>query len=184
MTITNIRGGPPQMPPTAEQLLNMPEGQFRSLVENDIRGTSDAREVLRSPQVIERLYSTLLSMQKSVEGQLAARKEDMEAARIKSIAEGRNALPGWAEDKAKYSKWRAGSIRFKVGLEQALMEVRHVRDQQRTENRGLLFEDEANVRLMRRLQMLEAAIKKHRDAFDENDEATDADLELWAYLPE
>lgn len=132
---------------------------------------------------MERLYTTLLSMQKSVEGQLAARKEDMEAARLGSLAQGPDALPAWLDEKAKYAKWRAGSIRFKVGLEQALMEVRHLRDAQRL-SRGLLFEDEASHRLNVRVQLLEAAIKKHREGFDDDDDPSDNDLELWAHLPE
>lgn len=164
-------------------LLALDEDAFQSLVEQDMRRPDDGRVLraaLRSPEVVDRTYATLLSMLKSVEGQLAARREDLEVLRAKCLARGPAGKREWDEANTKYAKTRAGSLRFKVGVEQSLMDVRRIRDNRRS----ALFEDEANERLHARVQVLENAIRKHRASFSAEDEPGEDDVELWAWLPE
>lgn len=167
------------------EFLSMSDDDFKALIEADMRRPDDevdqeVRALLRHPEVIDRTYATLLSMQKSVEGQLAARKEDREVLRGRCLAKGAAGRSVWLEAEERYAKTRAGSLRFKVGVEQQLMAVRRLRDTRRS----VLFEDEANERLILRVQALEQAIRKHRDGFDSDDEGSDDDLELWAWVSE
>lgn len=159
---------------TAEELLALPDEDFRTIVEDDLREPGPIRDVLRGPQVIERLHSTMMSMLKSVEGQLAARSVDYDRVRL------RNPQPhDFAQQRDKYMKWRAGSLRFKVGLEQALIEIRYLRDPQ-LNNAALLWAIEQAQATNNRLL---AAIRQHRDSFDPKDDPSDNDEALWAHLP-
>lgn len=130
---------------------------------------------LRSPEVIERLYGVLSSMLRSVEGQLAAGAEDHAAFKARCMHQGSKGTTEYLRESEAYSKKRAGQIRFKVGVEQHLFEVRRLREKRRNS----IFEDEANHRLMQRVVNLENAIRRHRDEFPAEDDPTDMDMSLW-----
>lgn len=165
------------------ELLSLSDEAFQKLVEIDMRRPDDGEELraaLRDREVIDRTYSTLLTMQKKVEGTLAARRQDMEALRARCLAKGPRGKAEWDQASEKHAAQRAGSLRFKVGLEESLMDVRRLREN----HRSVLFENEANARLYQRVSALEAAIRKHRGTFEADDEPSDDDVELWAWLPE
>ena len=72
----------------ADGLLDLPDSDFRALVDADLRRNAQRNGVavraelvdaLRSPEVAPRWYSVLCQMQASVDGQLRARESDFEA---------------------------------------------------------------------------------------------------------
>lgn len=174
--------------PTPELFMAISDEQFRSFVDDDTRSrlneipiddlgpTERARfkaiaATLRHEKVVLRWHDTLEAMHQSVEGQLAAKAADAAAL----AAEG-----AFNEaERSRAERWRAGAIRFKVGLEPRLAEAKRLVRQYHLMSDKT--EDERNAALLR-VATLEAAIRKHRDGFDSNDEATDLDRELWSYV--
>jgi hypothetical protein len=169
-------------PTTPASLLSLPNDAFRTLVDADLRGKGDQSlaKLLRSEEVCERWYSTINGMAKSVEGQLAAKRADLEATTLSlesdiQVAEARGDESLAAqlrlalmEAQQKDAKWRAGILRFKTGLEEVHAEARRIRDS----FKGSFFEsylaEERNIALAR-VRDLEDGIRRHRDHDCETD---------------
>lgn len=166
---------------------------FRKLVDQDLRGRSpeDVRQALRSPENVDRWFSALLAMTKSVEGQLAAKKTDWSTTRNRfqvdiSLASTRiqsdRLKVQLQEERERYNKWRAGILRFKTGLDEFLADARRLRDASKDSSYDRVMEDE-RLRLTKRIRLLEEGIRSHRDTIlsDElsDDDHEEADEELW-----
>lgn len=171
--------------PTAEQLLaGVDDEAFRAAVDVDLRrkaphGVADA---LRSAGLRRRWLSTMIAMQRKVEGSLAGRREEFMSyvadyeRRLADLEQGRQRARGRARTalnrsihelkgerqrhEAKYREARAGAIRFKTGLEEWIIEARR-----------LCYGDDVDG--------LIAQIERHREATLANGGPSDADRELW-----
>lgn len=166
--------------------------QFRAVVEADMRRRPEEREgnpesvALRSePDAIERWYRVLVSMKSSVESQLGARKLELNNAKRdledKGVPMG---SPEWNALQSEFDRWKAGSLRFKAGMEAALEEARTARNTLFNRARELIAVDERNEALHQTMTLINA-IKAHRDHLCA-DRCTDdfcvADEELWAFV--
>lgn len=158
-------------------------------------------QALRSPALVDRWLTALLAASKSVEGQLSARKMDYDATKSRLLrtierlefqqSHGglnqqeeerlREARDKMREAKERYSKSRSGTLRFKSGLDEWVIEARNLRDSTRDRLYDTVVVHERN-RFAARAQLLEEAIQRHRDAFPEEDDPTDADEELWSLV--
>lgn len=176
-----------------DQIAELNDEDFRDLVDRDLRreNTDAEAAALRSPALVDRWYSVLVGMLKSVDGQLAAKKEDFEAhkARIKAqfveaeqalaearikrdnarihAAEARNRTlrQEWASITEKYSRSRAATLRFKSGLEETMVEARAIRDKVQNRLYEHVVAQERN-HYAERVQTLEKAIAEARDTGD------------------
>lgn len=195
----------------------MSETEFRDLVDRDLRRRSttkpseldeEASALLRHPDVAPRWHNVLSRMQKSVEGQLAARDADYEASRSsdrsfiiskeRELEKLREHAPSehpeqldkikdeitarrlrMEEKKQRYLVARAKSLRFKSGLEQHMIEARGVLERSNVELYRSVVATERN-HLARRVEELEAAIRRHRDGtLKEVEEESSFDEQLW-----
>lgn len=153
---------------------------FREIVEEDLRrkSTPEQAAMLRSPEVVDRWFSTLLQMTKSVEGQLSARALDW--TRTKLQLESNSSA--FEREQQNYLTWKAGIIRFKTGLDEYLVEARHLRDKLLGRNLENALLDELSV-TRARVRTLEEAISQHRDTIcsdpDADDAHEEADEALW-----
>lgn len=156
---------------------------------------------LRSPALVDRWLTALLVASKSVEGQLSARKSDYEATKARllrtirrledkgtagplstadeqKLREARDQL---SQAKERYAKTRSGTLRFKAGLDEWVIEARGMRDGLRDRLFDTVVTEERN-RLAERNRVLECAIRAHRDAFPSEDDPSEADEELWSLV--
>ena len=141
----------------ARDLLDLPEEDFRGIVDDEVRGTLDRNTgvVLRDPQLLDRWHLTLISMKKSVESQLGSIRSDLVKVRPELAPE------EYERRLAEFHRWRAGAVRFKSGVEERLLEIRA------------------------RRQTLTTAISLHKNTVLEEfaeDEISDADRDLWKVL--
>jgi hypothetical protein len=143
------------------------------------------QDALRSdPAVIERWYQALVRMKKSVEGTLAAKTADSKAQKLQCLLKtgdfGRAEpdLVGAQTIEMEYQRWRAGAIRFKVGVEEKLMAVRWLRSQAAPQLIASAAVLERNI-MAERVRRLEAAIRAHRDQVLRDGGPHDGDDQLW-----
>lgn len=164
------------------QLALLPEDEWKSLIDRDLRTltkpatgpkavTEDDRELaqaLRSPACIDRYFFTLLRMLKNAEGTLASRREEAIEQRNTLLAQGQ--WQEWRKAEADHARQRRSTLRFKSGLEQTLLEIKFLRSQ--------IMEHRASTRLERVVWM----VKNHRENFPEDDDPSQADIELWRLI--
>lgn len=181
----------------ARNLMGLDHAAFRKEVDSDLRPGDGERwkarhRALRSPTCVDRWFMVLSQMAKSVDGQLAAKADDYEAAR----AETREQLLAATDAvqqmgfrrrleslKAEYSRNRANTLRFKSGLDEALIEARALRDSVRDRLYDSVVAEERN-RYAARVTTLEEAIRDHQDAFTAGDiDPEPHDLHLWDVIP-
>lgn len=171
-------------------LLAMTDDEFREVVDRDLRrgrggqvAADEEGDTLRTlrgddedPDVTalaERWLRVLYAMSRSVEGQLAARRADYNAAKARNMAaiiEARNRNDDvsilrleheFLEHKVKYESARASTLRFKTGLDETIIKARWV------------GRDSA-------IAHLEDKIRRHRnEVLADNEEVSEADEELW-----
>lgn len=181
----------------ARSLMALDYDAFKNEVNADLRPNDETpnqrarHAALRSPMLVDRWFTVLTQMAKSVDGQLAAKTEDYEAdkagirAKILKEKDPRrvNALRAQLEEtKAKYARARAGTLRFKCGLDEALIEARALRDSTRDRLYDTVVADERN-RYAARILVLTNAIDEHRHACDIADiTPEDHDERLWAII--
>lgn len=158
---------------TPNELLKMPEEDFRAVVDDEVRGVEEldpkTAKALRDPLVADRWYYALVSMKKSVEGQLGAKRSDL----LKHRSPPR--------DRTEYHRWRAGALRFKSGVEERLLEVRSRRHSLTHID---TVQEERNVALAQ-MQNLKTAITSHKTSVLSDfadDEVSDADRTLWSAI--
>ncbi len=125
---------------TPQELLAMTADEFHAVVNLDLRkGTDDDTwEALRSPEVFDRWWGALIGMSKSIDGQLGARREEYLSAQADLREQMRVAVAAGDADKQAtvesrankvskdYHRGRAGSLRFKSGLEEWLTEAKTI----------------------------------------------------------
>jgi hypothetical protein len=173
------------------RVADLSESDFRKLIDEDTRGKAPASlsAQLRSPECVGRWYETLLAMQKSVEGQLAAKAAESRGAQADFRArleqtparEARAIRAEMGYRESKDETWRAGALRFKSGLEEKLIEARRLLRE---------FDDpivsertaEERNRALARIATLEDAIRHHRDEFPTDDQPSEIDLFLWSHI--
>ncbi len=176
-------------------LSQMDDEMFRQLVDRDLRSETTPEEAaaLRSPEIVDRWVSVITAMSKKVEGHLAAKKQDFEAtkSRIKAEINKAEARGSQAivqklklqleEEKERNAQSRAKTIRFKSGLEESMIEARHIRNTFRPSYDSYI-KDERNA-LAKKVRELEQAIIHHKEEQTEDDtEPSAADIELWSYV--
>lgn len=195
---------------TIASLLEMPHETFKNVVDKDLRApTTDTPEgrkrtlkpheapdwyarhaALRTPTVVDRWYMTLNQIAKSVDGQLAAKTEDFEADRASLrarllLADEKEAIQIRADMenlRARFSKARAGTLRFKTGVDEAFVEARALRDGARDRLYDSIVAEERN-RYATRVAALETAIREHREAsLEAGVDAEHYDLRLWGVV--
>lgn len=208
-------GRDPHVETMIRRLAAMDDRGFRQEVDADLRrpGARDnkreyetRRAALRSPEIMDRWFTTLMTMTKSVEGQLASSQEDHEAAkaelrqRITRLEEkNRTAVIGpegtalqqqlfdaqleWEQLKRDYATARANKLRFKTGLDEWVIEARALRDAARATMYDSVVAEERN-HYAAQVRMLREAIDAHRTEIleDEDYEPSSADERLWACL--
>ena len=166
---------------------------FKDFVDRDIRGhtTQAEAEALRSPALAERWFTTLMMMQRSIEGQLAAKQEEFQAerARLRRLlrSEQVSHVRTQIEDQLDrlqedHSRDRAKKLRFKTGLDEALVEARAVVDALRGHQYDSLVAEERNYYAEQR-RLLEEAIRLHQaQTLADGIEPGDHDEKLWEAL--
>lgn len=152
-------------------LLAIPEPEFRSVVDDAIRGhlTEEMAQRLKSPEIVDRTYLTLVSIKKNVEGQLAAKRADY----IKSRSLLHDDPRGLRAAEKTYQTWRGGALRFKSGVEEFMVSIRGLREKPgQAENYYIAY------------QTLKQAIVQHKNHWcgDECLEDCVADETLWTVL--
>lgn len=168
-----------------DKIAALDDEDFRELVDRDLRreNTDAEAAALRAPALVDRWYSVLVGMAKSVDGQLAAKKQDYEAqkARMRGLfVEAENALAEakikrdnaaihnaeartrtlrqeWQAVTEKYARSRAATLRFKSGLEETMVEARALRNKVRNRLFEHVVADERN-HYAERVRTLEQAI--------------------------
>lgn len=177
------------------------------------RNTNPLRDdlvaALRTPALAIRWHATLARMQKSVDGQLGAREGDFRAEQARLEAEalqvaqtcqrptsGDHLAPDEVERhlaalrmqqsslRADYQRTRASTLRFKTGLDDAMLEARYLRDEALHERFGDVVAAERD-HLATCCRRLCGAIESHRTAVLNDlggDDADEIDTELWAAL--
>ena len=169
---------------TVEFLTKCPEANFRDIVDQDLRGqpgkeAKEIAEALRSPEVVRRWHSTLLSIQKNVEAQLASKAAETRSELLMLNLDGK--AKDAKQTEANFERWRAGALRFKSGVEQAIFQARDVIDREFPEANHDRIVSERNEALTQ-VMILKNAIRKHRDSFTDEDDASKDDHELWEYV--
>ena len=195
--------------PLISHIATVDDDEFRRLINEDIRrkdGEGDLRlaAVLRSPELAPRYYANLVRTLKNVEGQLAARESEYEAlrARLKAklgIAQSKevdhpdeeerrkahgqvvNLTAQLETEKSKYLTTRTKSLRYKTGLDMALVEIRSIIDSQHDDLYDTFVARERN-HLAERVRTLEAAIRNHQTAMIAEGDAGETDELLWKVL--
>jgi hypothetical protein len=159
----------------------MADDEFEVLVDRDIRDfdSGELAAVLRSGKVAPRWHKTLLTMQRSLDDQLALFntrvKADQAAARLAS--DGRSVL----ELEAQAERKRASAIRFKFHLRERLREAKDVLHQMGQPLSVDRLIDQRN-RALARVGLLEDAIRQHRTAFQVDGGRGSADKEMWSHI--
>lgn len=175
---------------TIESLLAMDDEPFRSLVNDEIRGNAapEVTKLLRSPELVERWYNALQIMQKSVEGQLAAKKAEAKSKKTE-LSRLPNGRQKWLQYNKSANIWRAGALRFKSGLEMALFEADRLRYSINGVDRTKRAIEERNISIAE-AERLKSAIRAHKaHVLGKCPEECDgdfcvADEELWSVLGE
>lgn len=174
----------------ADRLMATPDDQFRSICENDVRvatgkedpGDPVLAKALRTPPVIQRYYRLLSVLQRSAEGQLAARRASHAARMAKLRAHGTKGEK-YQEALAEHETWRAGALRFKTGVEERMAELGGILRDIDAEFFADRLKEERNQALLRTV-VLEDAIRRHRahECDDACKEGCTADTDLWALI--
>jgi hypothetical protein len=117
-------------------------------------------DALRSPAVLDRWYWSIIGMLKNLESQFASRENELVTMRAVNAAAKGSGGKGvsakiYQTRVAEVAKWRAGSMKFKGGIEMALAEASYLRERS----------DRAN--LLGRVHELEGAIRAHRDSTED-----------------
>lgn len=171
---------------TARDLLLMDTQEFETIVNADTRSrlvdTPAIAAALRAdPEVTRRWYTTLMTMHKSLEGQLASKTAD-NSAKIGKLKLKRASWATIVEEETSFEQWRAGALRVKNGLELKLIEAKSI-----LERRGDRFIINAAAKernaAFGRIGVLEDAIRRHKAALvAEDTEPSSADENLWEYI--
>ena len=189
-----------------KELLTMDDKEFRQVVDQDLRKDSSNKraraelpegvsKALRDPDVAKRWLNHLSQMQRTVEGTLAAREAESESKRSsirQQIFEAEASREPTAhlralleEEKKNYLYSRAGTLRFKSGLDETALEARAIVERHDVEAyRSQVFKERNSYAA--RTEELEKAIREHKeDFYDEEDdlEPSKADLRLWGLVP-
>lgn len=172
------------MPTDTTDLLDISTDDFIALVEDSLRyrpdpellAARDAEELrkqdllarLQSPELIERYYYALVAISKRVESTLGSRRAQVRRDRQRILDEEGEA--GWRQAEQVYGSFRSSTLRFKGGLDRALVEAKR-----------LLLQTEDS--LGHRVHGLEAAIRQHRTDMEAlNEDPSPYDRELWSVL--
>lgn len=149
-----------------EELLGLPEDQFRKLVDSEVRRNSnepnpkleELAEALRDHRVAPIWRVALISMKKSVEGQLGAKRMDL------ARAEAELAPEMYTKRVNEFHVWRAGALRFRNGVEERILELSETQT--------------------RTVAMLRSAIIKHKQTVtrEYDDDVSEADVALWSLV--
>ena len=176
----------------AEQLMALNYDDFRVVCEADIKQADRGEmeqvtfDALREPPVIQRFYSMLSQMQRSVEGQLAAGRADMKSRTAKMKLRHAPAEE-YQQALANHENWRAGALRFKTGCEQRMAEIAGLLRVIDSEFLADRVKEERNDALAR-VKELEDAIRRHRDhtcddaTCSQGRDECSADEDLWTLV--
>ncbi len=163
------------MPPDRDPALS--EEDFKRLVDRALRNSLNDEGLQALHSDLDRWWSVLSAMKKSVETQLAAKRDEVRAQRV--ARQGRKATEDDAEAEEAYAGWRASSVRFKNIVEAELLRVGLLRARQIPERYREQIAEERNY-WAHRAKCLEQAIRRHHD--ESADAPSDVDLDLWSLI--
>jgi hypothetical protein len=126
-------------------LLALPDDEFKAIVNDDLRKqvTTEMADALRSPAVFDRWWGALVAMTKSLDGQLGSRRAEYRAEHASLLermtqarwednaAEYRSAEAKLNRLREQYHRTRAGSLRFKSGLDEWMVQAATIRRMRR-----------------------------------------------------
>lgn len=177
---------------TRDLLVKLNDRDFQTIVDDEVRRPSDSRVrfLFTDVKLIERWRLSLIYMKKNVESQMGARADDVKvllihihspepnreeqaAGIVSKRALRAHRVEKHREAQASLVVWRAGAKRFKLSVEERLLDIQRIQLTRRQENL-----DSGPAR------MLMKAIERHhaRVLSEFDDEVSDADSELWATL--
>lgn len=146
---------------------------FRDLVASDVRGLISKEDAmwLRTSEVIDDFYDTLVLLSRNVDLQFARKKSET----FQKATEFEHDSEGLLEYRKASADWKVKTLRFKQAIEERISECRKIR-------RTGISKDLVPVA---GLELLIKAIESHRSRIDsDDDQAVDetADEELWSVL--
>jgi hypothetical protein len=181
------------------------DAQFRQVVDADLRRRVNpnilperASNALRGPDNLRRWHSQLLAIKRSVDGQLVAAKDELDAvvgtieARIAQLEDLRPGSPQIsvlrsevAATRSEYLRKKAGRERFLTGVEEHIVFAERLLSSEREDMYNSVVTVERD-RYARRLRRLERAVRDHRDVImadlEDGEEPDECDLALWGAL--
>lgn len=178
------------------RLMALPRDEFRTVCEDDVRSGQKPKPgepmfkidpvteaALRESPVIQRYYNMLFQLSRSVEGQLAAARSDLDGKLARMRGRNERDKPEYDETLAKHKLWRGSALRFKTGIEERQVELQGILASTDAAFFAARLEEERNRALMRTL-VLEDAIRDHRDHEHDDDCTTEctADRHLWSLV--
>lgn len=165
------------------------DDEFRAIVDRALRGEATEGDNRTLTGQLDRWWDVLSAMKKSVETQLAAKRDEVRAQRITRA--GRRPNQNDVTEETAYAKWRAGAVRFKNIAEIEMVKVSRLRQARQPAVLLRMVADERNT-WHERVRFLEQAIRDHRAQTQaiNSDPASEeernlkrlADGELWATL--
>lgn len=180
---------------TVRSLVEFSNDDFQDVVDGEVRrvGGRYLKSLLANPVNIDRWHLSLVQMKKNVESQMGARADDVRMLLLDitnpELADDETGLtPEKVRDlrierhraaNADFIKWRAGAKRFKLGVEERLLEIRKIH----LVNGDFRASEATAANYM--LQTLVEGIKAHRAQLlaDADPDIGDADTDLWSLLP-
>lgn len=136
-------------------------------VKNNI--TDAQRQWLRQPENLDEWYDELTRMLRKIDSQQSSRRAERYTKRLQFEDMGPKGRRKWLEYVAAEEQWRSGSLRFKRGVEDRLVECKALKRQ-----RTPIQKTDEQIEIIR----LRTAIAAHKQAFDMED-ASPEDRELW-----
>lgn len=158
---------------------------FNDLVNRDLRGraTPEESSSLRAPDLAGKWLLALTRIQRSVEGQLASMQEDFLSRRAEIKLYGSPQMHiELIELQKNHSAVRAGKLRFKTGLEEALVEARAIVDELRGSHYDSLVASERNYYAEQRGRLQEAIRRHQAETLADDLEPSEFDERLWEVL--
>jgi hypothetical protein len=186
-------------------LPGLDDARFRQVVDADLRrrinpGVFPERvlDALRAPDNLRRWHGQLMAIKRSVEGQLVAAKDDLDAAvgpiqaRIAQLEDLRPGSPHIsvlrsevANKQSEYLKGKAGRERFLTGVEEHIVAAERLLSTERDDMYKSVVSAERD-QYARRLRRLERAVRDHRDVImadlEDGEVPDECDRALWRAL--
>lgn len=101
-----------------------PDDAFRGAVESAVRGQADPHQIAALDADPERHLLVLAELKRDVEAQFALKEADLAENRARCFRMGPDGREVFASYEAEHRAWKAGAVRFKVSVENAVGRVK------------------------------------------------------------